>query len=90
MTLALILTGIAATLAIVAFGTVGFAAFSMAAIIDSSEDLGESTHDDGEDLAGRIGSALWAILEMPYTRSKDQRLAARSEFSARRPEINRN
>ena len=69
MMLALILTGIAAVLAIVAFGVVGFAAFGMAEIIVSGEDLDESPHDDGKDLARRIGSALRAMLEMPYTRS---------------------
>lgn len=69
MTLALILTGIAVILAIVAFGVVGFAAFGMAGVIASSEGLCESSYDNEEDLAGRIGSALGAILEMPYTRS---------------------
>ena len=67
MTLALILTGIAAVLAIVGFGVVGFAVFGMAEIIVSGEDLDESPHDDGKDLVRRIGSALWAMLEMPYT-----------------------
>ena len=69
MMLALILTGIAVILAIVAFGVVGFAAFGMAGVIASSEGLCEFSYDNEEDLAGRIGSALGAILEMPYTRS---------------------
>ncbi|MBQ2628153.1 MAG: hypothetical protein IJG13_00600 [Kiritimatiellae bacterium] len=66
MMLTLALIEIAVTLVIVAFGVVGFAAFFVMGIVDSSEALDESPHNDGEDVVWRMGNALRAILETPH------------------------
>ena len=69
MMLTLTLIEIAVTFVIVAFGVVGFAAFFVMGIVDSSEALDESSHDDGEDVVWRIGSALRVMLETPHERA---------------------
>ena len=65
MILPLILIGSAVTLLIVTFGVVGFTAFFAMGIVDSSEDLDESSYDDGEDIVWRIGSSLSVMLVTP-------------------------
>ena len=45
---------------------VGLAAFFVMGIVDSSEDHDEPSHDDGEDIVWRIGSALSVMLERPH------------------------
>ena len=71
------IVGIVASLALTLFVVVGFAAFSMAWVLVSGDDLEELQSEDKEDLVVRIGSALESILKMPY-----------SHFSmSRRPEI---
>ena len=66
MMLTLTLIEIAVTFVIVAFGVVGFAAFFVMGIVDSSEDHDEPSHDDGEDIVWRKGSALSVMLERPH------------------------
>ena len=69
MMITLILIEIAVTLAIAAFGVVGFAAFFVMGIVDSSECLDESSPDDGEDIAWQIGNVLRVMLETPHERA---------------------
>ena len=64
-----IVAGLVVVCAIAILGATGFAILGVAWIVASGESADEPKRDDEGDLAGRIGSALGSMLEMPYSRS---------------------